>query len=301
MAAITHALLLAFNTAFKASFQKGLESVEPDYEKFTTEIPSTTESNTYGWLGEMPEMREWIGDRVINDIATHGYSISNKTWESTIGIKRETIEDDQVGVYKPLFEEMGRAGKAKPNELSYELLKNGSTTLCYDGQNFFDAEHPVYPNHDGTGTAAMVSNLTDGTSEAWYLLDTSRAVKPVIFQNRRKLELNALTSLKDENVFMTNKYLWGSDARNNVGFSFWQLAHMSKQPLTEDSFNAAYTAMQSIKADGGRPLAIKPTLLIVSPKNRQAALNLIKAANKSDGASNTNVNAVDLLISPYLA
>ncbi|MEX6732518.1 Mu-like prophage major head subunit gpT family protein [Pseudomonas aeruginosa] len=46
-------------------------------------IPSTTASNTYGWLGQFPKLREWIGQRVIKDMAAQGYQITNKLFEST--------------------------------------------------------------------------------------------------------------------------------------------------------------------------------------------------------------------------
>ena len=122
----------------------------------------------------------------------HGYSIENKKFEATVSIPRTSVEDDSAGVYRPLFEEMGRATGTHPDELIFDLLAAGFSTACYDGKNFFDAEHPVYPSVDGTGIAEAVSNMDVPASNAgptWYLLDTSRAIKPLIFQERTKPEL----------------------------------------------------------------------------------------------------------------
>nr|WP_255327039.1 Mu-like prophage major head subunit gpT family protein [Pseudomonas aeruginosa] len=92
-------------------------------------IPSTTASNTYGWLGQFPKLREWIGQRVIKDMAAQGYQITNKLFESTVGVKRTDIEDDNLGVYGPLMQEMGRAAGAHPDELVFALLKAGNANL----------------------------------------------------------------------------------------------------------------------------------------------------------------------------
>ena len=60
---------------------------------------------------------------------------------------------------------MGRASQVFPDELVFGLLKTGGSTLCYDGQFFFDTDHPVFPNVDGTGTAVLVSNVAAGAGD----------------------------------------------------------------------------------------------------------------------------------------
>jgi phage major head subunit gpT-like protein len=233
-------------------------------------------------------------------MAAHGYTIVNKLFESTVSVKRTDIEDDEVGIYKPLFGEMGRAAKSFPDELVYGLLRLGLSTLCFDGQYFFDVDHPVYPNVDGTGEAAVVSNLDAGTDPAWYLLDTSRVLKPVLFQERTKPELSSMTDGKDEAVFMTDAYRFGIRYRCNAGFGFWQTAYCSKKPLTDANFNAAYDAMTAFRADGGRPLGIKPTLLVVPTNLRTPAAEVVQVARRSDGSDNPNANLVDVLVTPWL-
>ncbi len=295
MAAINNANLSVLNTGFKKLYQDGLKSVETQYEQIATVVPSSTASNTYGWLGEMPGLIEWVGQRTIKDFAAHSYAIANKLFESTIGVKRTDIEDDNLGVYKPLFTALGHRAGEHPDELVFGLLKNGASNLCYDGQNFFDTDHPVYPNHDGTGTAATVSNYDDGTEPAWYLLDTKQALKPLIFQRRTGMEMTAMTKTDDESVFMADEFRYGVRARHNGGYGFWQMAHCSKQALTADNLNAAIAKMQERTADGGRALNISPTLLIVPPSLRAAALELVKADRLANGQTNINKDVVDVL------
>jgi phage major head subunit gpT-like protein len=304
MAIITPALITSLRTGFSKAFQDALAQTPTDWEKVATRVPSSNTSNTYGWLNQFPKLREWVGDRVVKDMAAQGYQIQNKLYEGTVAVRRVDIEDDNVGVYTPLFAEMGRAAKAHADELVFGLLAVGETTLCYDGQNFFDTDHPVYPNVDGTGTATLVSNYDNGGASpgpAWYLLDTSRALKPLIFQERTTPELQAMTATNDEVVFTSDTYRYGVRYRCNAGFGFWQLAYKSKAALDASNFNAAVAAMMQAKADGGRPLGIKPTTLVVPPSLRADAMALIEAQLTTGGASNPNYKAVEVIVSPWVA
>lgn len=300
MAIVTPALLQGLKTGFRADFQKGLEMAESQHSKVATTIPSTTASNTYGFLGQFPALREWVGDRQLKDMAAHGYQIQNKLWESTVGVKRTDIEDDNLGVYSPLVQEMGRAAAIHPDELVFGLLGQGHATLCYDGQNYFDTDHPVYPNVDGTGSPSNVANVEAGSEPAWYLLDTSRAIKPLIYQERTKPELQALTDTKDESVFTKDLYRYGVRSRSNVGFGFWQMAYKSQAALDAANFGKAYDAMSALKADGGRPLALKPTLLVVPSGLRAAAQKLIETQIINSGESNPNYKLVAVLVCPWI-
>lgn len=301
MAIVTSSLLTALMTGFRADFQQAQAATPTHWRDVATEVPSTSKSNTYGWLGQFPKLREWVGARVAKDMAASGYAVTNKTYESTVAVKRDDIEDDNVGVYRPLFAEMGRAAAAHPDELVFALLAAGFTTVCYDGQYFFDTDHPVYPNVDGTGTAVSTSNYGGGAGTAWYLLDISRALKPLIFQNRRAAALQAMDRLDDEGVFTNNEFRYGVDLRCNAGYGFWQMAYASKQTLDETNYAAARAAMQGFKADGNRPLGIAPGLLVVPPSLEGAARKLVEADTTSAGATNVWRGTARLLVCPWLS
>lgn len=303
MAIITPALLQGLKTGFKAEYAKGLSMVEPMYQDIATTILSATASNTYGWLGQFPQLREWIGDRQIKDMAAHGYQIVNKLYESTVGVKRTDIEDDNLGVYAPLIQEMGRAAAAHPDELVFDLLRDAHTVDCYDGKKFFATDHQIAANVDGTGALVTVSNSAGpglAVTPAWFLLDTSRAIKPLIFQQRLRPELQALTDTKDESVFTKDQYRYGVRVRHSVGVGFWQMAYRSQQTLNAENFGKAYDAMLEMKTDGMRPLAIKPTVLVVPVQLRAAAVELLKMKYLPGGGSNPNYEIVKLIVSPWL-
>ena len=272
-------------TGFKASFAKGFAGAPTAYRQIATVVPSGTREETYGWLGQFPKMREWIGDRVVKNLAAHSYKIANRDFEQTITVPRNDIEDDQYGVCGPMFEEMGRSAAEFPDELVFGLLKQGFTTPCYDGQYFFDAEHPV----GLSGAVASVSNFQDGTGEPWFLLDCSRPLKPMIFQERRTLgKLIAKDQDDDDNVFWKKEFVYGSDGRCNAGFGLWQMAYASRQPLTPETYEAARQAMMAQRGDEGRPLGVKPDMLVCGSTLEGAAMRLLNNGTRvivADGST----------------
>ena len=286
------------HTGYKASFQNAFAGAVIDYDQIVMEVQSGTAIETYGWLGATTRFREWLGDRVIQNLALHDYSIKNKTFENTVGVPREAIEDDQYGTYNTLMAQLGQDAKEHPAELVYAHLKNGFTGKCYDGQFFFDTDHPVI---GANGQEASVSNFQGGSGAPWFLLDVTRMMRPIILQKRKNYQFVSKTGETDSNVFDRKEFVWGVDARLNVGYGLWQLAYASKEALDADSFNAAYAAMQELKGDNARPLGIRPKLLVVPPSMRATALEVVKAERNAAGATNINRDVVDVLVTPWLA
>lgn len=287
--------IAALTQSFKASFNQAAAASDTVWDKIATKIPSTTSSNVYAWLGQAPAMREWIGDRHIKSFKAHDYTLVNKSYESTVSVSRDAIEDDQYGIFSNMMADLAIAANAHVDEMVMGALANGVNAKSYDGQAFFDTDHPV-----GNDTIATVSNHGGGAGEPWVLLDTSRSLKPLIYQERKPNAFQSFTSMDDEYVFLRKEFLYGVDCRANVGYAFWQQAYYSRQTLNEANFNAARLALMSFKSDEGRYLGIKPTLLIVNPANLAAATSLLTAQTLPNGASNTLYNATSLLVSPYL-
>jgi len=300
----TPANLTALQVGFKKHFQDAFTKTRPssDFEKVATVIKSTSSSETYGWLGKFPKMREWVGARVVKDMAAHGYSIANKDFEATVGVDRNDIEDDNLGIYAPLFQEMGMSAGQQPDDLTFGLLAKGRETTCFDSQYFFDTDHPSF---DKDGAAITVSNM-DGSGAAenpwWYLLDTTRPLKPLVFQERKKPQFISLTNpTQSDHVFTNKEFLYGVDSRCNVGFGLWQMAYASNVALNGDSLDAAIEQMRSLKDENGRPLGIKPSMLVVGPKLRSHANKTVKVMLGEGGASNSNYDAVEVLDTDWAA
>lgn len=278
-------------TGFNTLYQQGFEAAMSDWDKVSMVVPSNTKSETYGWMGKVTSFREWVGDRVLQNLSASSYQIFNKDFENTVVVDRNDILDDTLGVYSPIMRQLGEDARVHRDKLVFSLMKSGFTTNCYDGQYFFDTDHPV-----GTGT---VSNYGGGAGTAWYLLDTSRSLKPFIVQMRQDYKFVGLDSDMDEAVFLRKQFRYGVDARLNVGFGLWQQAYASKQTLDATNFAAGKSAMASFTADNGDPLATRSTLLVVPPSLESAARTLL---NSEIISNSTNIwrGSVDLLVTPWV-
>ncbi len=244
---------------FNAKFTDAYMEAPAESDKIVMKVPSASKDESYGWLGQFPSMREWIGPRQVKNLSAQGFTIKNRKFEATISVARDDLSDDRLGIYGPMFSEMGRNARQHPEELVFGLLRAGFTTNCYDGQLFFDTDHPVT---GADGTVTNVSNVVAGGGPNWFLLDTSRAVRPLIWQEREKYEFTQINQSNDEHVFIHDEYLYGIRARVNAGFGLWQLAYGSKAPLNAANYAAARAAMMDYRRDGGSILGVKPPYLL---------------------------------------
>lgn len=295
---INSANLNAIRVGFSTAFNRGLAQASTAYGRIATTVPSSTRENKYGWLGKLPNLREWIGDRAVFGLTEHDYAIANKSYELTIGVDRDDIEDDNLGVYNPLMVEMGESVAAQPDVLSFGLLKAGFSTACYDGQFYFDTDHPVL---DENGAVTTVANTDGGSGTPWFLMDASRALRPIIFQDRRAPTFVAMDNPNDQNVFSKKEFQYGTDCRRNVGFGFWQFAWGSKQTLNAANYATARAAIGGMKGDYGRPLGLRPTLLVVPPSLESAGRKILNSELGSGGETNEWKGTAELLVVPWLA
>lgn len=274
--------------AVSTRFNQGLARTITPWDFLAMTIPSTTGENIYPYLKEMGYIREWVGDRELQNIAKGDFKIGNKPFEQTHQIPRTAVEDDTYGIYGPMFEQTGQNVASFPAEQVFGALKNAFTTLGPDGQYFVDTDHPV-----GAGT---VSNHMGGAGEAWFVVDASKVFKPVIWQPRKAFDLVRLFDPTDPNVFFKGQFIWGVDGRSGVGFSpFWQLCFGSKQTLDATNLKATLTAMASQKGDSGKPLAVRGTHLVVGPGLGETARDLMSKSVLANGESNTLKNRLEVV------
>ena len=299
---ITPESLRTLFIAYKNSFQGGLSHAQSLYQQLATIVPSTTGTEEYGWLGEMPGMREWIGDRVIHGLESHGYTVKNKSFELTVGVPRTAIVDDTYGTFKPMMTELGRSAGAQPDQMVFGLLKAGDTAKCYDGKAFFADNHPV-KSASGKNEAQSNADL-GGNGPTWYVLDTTRSIKPLIFQDRQKPNFVSLTNTNDANVFYQDKYVYGVDSRNNAGLGFWQMAYASNEELNEENLWKAIENIGSRKGDGGRPLGLRANLLVTPSNLERQGTKLLTADLVAAAGGGTETNSLKgrltPLVSPWL-
>lgn len=292
---INKEVLGAVFISLKTTFNNAFDAAPSVWQKIAMKVPSTTGQNDYAWLSKFPKMRKWIGDKVVKALEAAKYVIVNDDFEATVEVDRNDIEDDNLGIYAPQAQMAGESAKQLPDEIVMELVNNGFANKCFDGQYFFDTDHPVAgasvsnkgtkalsfatlaaaqasygaartamkkfkdeegrplnirPNvllvppaledtanalitndrlEDGKpnpykGTAEVVCDARLFSDTAWFLLDTTKAVKPFIYQERKAPVFVQQTDAQSDDVFNRKKFKFGAEARAAGGYGFWQTA-----------------------------------------------------------------------------
>lgn len=144
---------------------------------WTDRISNRFESNmpieTYKWLGQAPQLRQWIGGRNPKGLRENGISIENLTFESTLEISTDDLRRDKTGQVMARVRELADRTNGHDAKLLTTLLVNGESTACYDSQYFFDTDHSEgdsgTQDNDLTGAAATNTQPTAAEAEAAVL------------------------------------------------------------------------------------------------------------------------------------
>ena len=102
---------------------------------------SNQASESYAWLGAPPAMHEFIGKRQLNELKENSFSISNKDHEANLRIKSKDMRRDKTGQIQTRINQLANRVNNYPATLLSNLILNAESSLCYDGQYFFDADH----------------------------------------------------------------------------------------------------------------------------------------------------------------
>ncbi|MXV35835.1 MULTISPECIES: Mu-like prophage major head subunit gpT family protein [unclassified Saccharibacter] len=303
MNALTARLSLAFN--------KYIPTVPTQYGRFAMTVPSSAGENIYPRIAELPGLREFLGQRVVHRIsAQERFTIVNRTFEETLSVRREDLEDDQFGFLTPAIQQLAADAGTLPDKLVFGLLEAGHRTKGMDGQYYFDADHEGY-GRDGKPTG--FSNLlrpaaTERTTPAWYLFNNNNPMKPMVFQTRRPFTVTARTQLSDGVVFHRNEFEWGTDGRCNAGYGLHNFALRSTAPLTPENLGKAIAMMENQYRKDGQPYNARPNILFAPTSLEGEARALLEKdfvpMKTPDGTWVTGSNpwsgTLELVVSPYL-
>lgn len=158
----------------RAEFQNAYSSTEPTWPQIASLLQSGTSREDYRWFDRFPAMREWVGERTVRSLAAHGYNVANKKFESTIGVKRDDLEDDILGIYRMQAEGAGVAAAEWPDKLVYRALEAGEEAECHDGEPFFAADHPLREGDDFSNIVEAAALKADSLANAQASLGKAR-------------------------------------------------------------------------------------------------------------------------------
>jgi len=161
-----------------AKFDNGVDSAQPFYPSVCYDASSVRSSEKYGWIGNMPGMREWVGDRQFSELRSANFVIDNKHFESSLAIKKTDIADDNLGQYGPIMEQLGIEAAHHPDELWFDALELGESTACFDGQFFFDTDHSW--GKSGSQSNDLTSTVSD--TSAVTVAELKTAIRSAVQQ-----------------------------------------------------------------------------------------------------------------------
>lgn len=203
---LNNTTLAAINTTVNTSYQKGYSRLPAWWPRLAMKVVSNTPLNTYAWMARLGQMRQWVGERIVNNLRSYVYQLANLSYEYTVGVLRDDIEDDQLGVYTPVFEEMGQATAKWPDGLVKAALQAGTSQVTFDGVAFFATTHPLSGTNQSNlfaATALTAANfdivkiaLSQLKGEDGELLNTGRVtliVPPALETTARNILSAGLT------------------------------------------------------------------------------------------------------------
>ena len=161
-------------------------------EALSNYFTSDQESETYKWLGQVPVMRDWVGGRQAKGFTTNGLTIENKHFEATLEIPLVDLRRDKTGQINVRVNELADRTNTHWAQLLSKLIIGGESTVCYDGQYYFDTDHkdatgPVQSNKIGITLNDYKSQIDggkvgnpDNPSEAALRLAILRTIQQIL-------------------------------------------------------------------------------------------------------------------------
>jgi len=227
-----NAVLRGFTKIFLAELAK-YSQVWPQLAML---IRSNSLDESYVWLEAVPGMKEFLGTRVFQSLRSSTFTITNKPWEQSIGIDRHAIDDDRYGLYSPIVRRMAQKASIHPDQLLFELIANGHTQTCYDGQYFYDTDH-------STGDSGSQSN------DLTYAAATGTSPTVAEFRAAFTAALIKMLSFKDDqgDFFIESELMDPGNLQILVPPAMWEVAVQAMNQLVTVDSGAGVTNVMIAK------------------------------------------------------
>ena len=142
---------------FDTRFRQGIKAAAPWWQLFATVLTSDTEEEVHSWLQLIPGLEEWVTERNTSSIAASAYRLKNKDFNRDAKVPRNKFADDKLGMFAPIFEQLGMHAAKFGDRQVARLMKIGhdstqSDAICFDGKPFYATDHPVDVNRPAAGT-----------------------------------------------------------------------------------------------------------------------------------------------------
>lgn len=128
----------------------------PEYTQIASKENSTKLTEAYLWLSRSPRMRKMIGEKLIRSLRPYRYELTNETYEASIAIPKDSIEDDELLGFGGQAEDFGLSAAQLYDDMVCNMAFNDMFSMeSFDDQAFCDTDHPLYRSD---GSAVTYSN-----------------------------------------------------------------------------------------------------------------------------------------------
>lgn len=131
------------------------------WDTLTEEKTTGVREEIWQWQINQAKLRKQIdqANRRYDDLYSWAWSMEPGDIGDNLIVREKDVEDNKVEHVGQWASDIGGAWAYWPQETMIELLVNGETELCYDGEPFFSTTHPLVP---GVATSGTASNLFTG-------------------------------------------------------------------------------------------------------------------------------------------
>jgi len=133
-------------------FQEAFQTQRTYWDRYATLMPSGSTQTVHSWIEQQGGLVEYAGARTVDNIIARDYTLRNKKFQKTIGLDVDRIADDTYGVFSTSVDALGTQAALWPDDVMTPMVEAGTSTVCWDGQYFFDTDHPVDIDDASKGT-----------------------------------------------------------------------------------------------------------------------------------------------------
>lgn len=170
---------------------------------------STAASETYAGIGNVPQLREWLGGKQPKGFTEQSLVITNKDYEATLRIKNKDRRRDKTGQLQARIGELAQRALSHDAALLSTLIVNGAATTyasCYDSKALFADDHSV--GSSGTidnNISVDISALPTGDTTGSHGSTTAPSVGEMALSIQAAI--TALYGFKDDQGEPANEFM----------------------------------------------------------------------------------------------
>ncbi len=160
----------------KSTFVEAMSKSPNVYLNHTENVTSDAPDEKYVWLGAVPLPRELLGSRVFAQFNEFSHTVTNRGYELSFIIDRDSFADDQVSSIQGRIAEVAEAyAHFKDAQFASLLIAGETATDTFDGTTFHDDTRTIGDSGtiDNSGTSDITAPNSPTTVELLAALETT--------------------------------------------------------------------------------------------------------------------------------